>query len=394
MLSKATTHPVVTHALAGASVTLKTKDAIADSGATQIFIMENTLVVNKCATQSPLKVALADGRIVYSTHKCNVHIVGLPTILTGHIILELSIALLFGIKVLIEAGCKVHFNKHACTVWYDNKIILDGGKDETTDLWILPVRTPNLSNCIAPPLASTSDSAYAHCATTLPVGMSNPLNCIAPPAASTCNIAHAHCTITQIAFFMHTVCNRANSIQFSHQALCSPRIFTLVLKTIQRSFLKGCPNLLAKGVVKYLNPSPASAKGHMKHQCQGIESTRRGNVISSPDAGLPPPHACIENNIAQDNFDYELDQQHIITTGANIITDNNSLTGANLFCFANFGEEHTGTLYNDLTGSFPFMSLQGNVCSLVVYHYETNVILALPISGFSDEVIFDAYKQQ
>jgi hypothetical protein len=30
----------------------------------------------------------------------------------------------------------------------------------------------------------------------------------------------------------------------------------------------------------------------------------------------------------------------------------------------------------------------------MVYHYETNVILALPISGFSNKIIFGAYKQQ
>ena len=35
--------------------------AIADSGATQIFIMEGTPVKNKRPTRSPLKVALADG---------------------------------------------------------------------------------------------------------------------------------------------------------------------------------------------------------------------------------------------------------------------------------------------------------------------------------------------
>jgi hypothetical protein len=29
-----------------------------------------------------------------------------------------------------------------------------------------------------------------------------------------------------------------------------------------------------------------------------------------------------------------------------------------------------------------------------VYHYKTNAILALPISGFSDKIIFAAYKQQ
>ena len=33
------------------------------------------------------------------------------------------------------------------------------------------------------------------------------------------------------------------------------------------------------------------------------------------------------------------------------------------------------------------MSLEGNVCFLVVYHYESNTFLALPISGRSDEII-------
>jgi hypothetical protein len=49
--------------------------------------------------------------------------------------------------------------------------------------------------------------------------------------------------------------------------------------------------------------------------------------------------------------------------------------------------------YNNLTGPFPFMSLKGNECFIVVYHYEPNAILALPISGFSDDILFQAYKQ-
>jgi hypothetical protein len=32
------------------------------------------------------------------------------------------------------------------------------------------------------------------------------------------------------------------------------------------------------------------------------------------------------------------------------------------------------------------------VCYLIVYHYELNAILALPISGLNDKTIFDAYK--
>jgi hypothetical protein len=78
----------------------------------------------------------------------------------------------------------------------------------------------------------------------------------------------------QIAFFMHTVQTKANSIRFAHQSLCSPRISTL-LKAIRCSFLKGCPNLSAAGVTRYLNPSPATAKGHMKWPRMGIHSTRQ-----------------------------------------------------------------------------------------------------------------------
>ena len=94
----------------------QTNRAIADSGATQIFIMEGTPVVNKRPTPLPLKVALADGRHVMSTHICDIAIDGLPTVLTGHIIPNLSIASLFGIRVLTEAGCNVTFTKGECVV--------------------------------------------------------------------------------------------------------------------------------------------------------------------------------------------------------------------------------------------------------------------------------------
>jgi hypothetical protein len=49
-------------------------------------------------------------------------------------------------------------------------------------------------------------------------------------------------------------------------------------------------------------------------------------------------------------------------------------------------------MYNDLTGNFPFMSLDGSVCFLVMYHYEANAIFAIPIAGLDDVTIFEAYK--
>jgi hypothetical protein len=132
---------------------------------------------------------------------CDIRINGLPVVLTGHIIPDLSIALLFGIRVLPEAGCEVTFTHDECVVHYNNKIILRGEKDPSMDLWTLPLGSQDM----------TSQHA----------------NCVLPLAAPVVAKAHAHPAI-QIAFFAHTVCSKANSIRFAHQSLFSPQISTLL----------------------------------------------------------------------------------------------------------------------------------------------------------------------
>ncbi len=359
--AQALDHLVKTENAGFAGLRLDTYDAIADSCATQIFVMDGTPVVNKRPTTHPLKVALADGRIVLSTHMCDIKIDGLPTVLTGHIIPNLPIASLFGIRVLTEAGCTVTFDKNNCIVRYNGVVILRGAKDSATDLWTLPLGSPKNRT-------------------------SHHVNDMIPPAAP--EIADARVIIvTKSACFTHTVRTKANSIWFAHQSFCSPKISTL-LKALQRGYLNGCPHLTAHGVTKYLNPSPATAKEHMKRPRQGIRSTRtptgiRGNVTSQ----LSPERIAI----------HELPWPLLpFALHPNMIEDDdmaNMMLNANLYCFTAFADKHTGTIYNDLTSTFPFMSLEGNVCFLVVYHYETNAILALPISGFSNEVIFQAYKE-
>jgi len=78
--------------------------------------------------------------------------------------------------------------------------------------------------------------------------------------------------------------------------------------------------------------------------------------------------------------------------GPSIIVEDDDSPVGNIFCFAAFADKHTGVLYNDLTGLFPYMSLEGNVCYLIVYHYESNAILGLPISGFDDNTVLQRTK--
>jgi hypothetical protein len=112
--------------------------AIADTGATSIFIMERTPCKNIRPAIRPLTINLPDGTKVKLTHTCDITIPGLPKVLVGHAVPKLTIASLIGIRVLCNAGCKALFTKNKCYVWYNGNIILCGKKDPSTDLWTLP----------------------------------------------------------------------------------------------------------------------------------------------------------------------------------------------------------------------------------------------------------------
>jgi hypothetical protein len=297
-------------------------------------------VINKCPMTSPLTVSHANGQQVASTPMCDVHINGLPVVLTGHIIPELSIASLFAIVVLTKARCKVRFDKLKCTVRYNNKIILESGNDKATNLWMLPI--------------GTQQSMTSH------------RNPVLIPSTAPGNVnAHAHHATTEIVFFMHTAQNKANSIQFAHQSLCSPRISTL-LKAIRCGYLKGCPNLSAAGISKYFNLSSVTTKSHMKWPCMGIQSTRRTHIHAAaiPQEQDDPNDAAIVS-VNQSGI-ISLDNSSVASTpprpsNTNIIISDDELSEANIFCFAAFANKQTGTLYNDLTGAIQFMSLEGNI---------------------------------
>jgi hypothetical protein len=62
------------------------------------------------------------------------------------------------------------------------------------------------------------------------------------------------------------------------------------MKALKKGFLKGCPNMNKELVTKYLNPSPATAKGHMKRPKKGIRTTtRKTPLIIQPIAQIVNP---------------------------------------------------------------------------------------------------------
>jgi hypothetical protein len=200
--------------------------------------------------------------------------------------------------------------------------------------------------------------------------------------------------VVNMATFTHSVKTRANKVKLTHQSLCNPKILTL-LKAVRKGFLKGCPNLTKKLILKYLNPSPATAKGHMKRPKHGIKSThpkppKESGITKIPVISYPPqveqmevPEVLIEEQLRPVNA----------TNLPNQIGDDGDESIANVFCFGAFADKNSDIVYHDLTGSFPFMSYNGSICFFILYHYESNAILGTPIAGLDKISIFKAYKK-
>jgi hypothetical protein len=145
-------------------------------------------------------------------------------------------------------------------------------------------------------------------------------------------------------------------------------------------------------ILKYLNPSPATAKGNTKHPRHGICSTwPKGSITDNVPlllvAQIAPPVLPIIQEVP-----VYLGPAYRTQSGPNIIVDKGNESVANVFCFGAFADQNSGIVYHNLMGSFPFMSYNGSVCFLVLYHYKSNCILATPIGRLDNMSIFQAYK--
>jgi hypothetical protein len=190
-----------------------------------------------------------------------------------------------------------------------------------------------------------------------------------------------------LASFLYHRTTKTNAVKFMHQSLCNPPI-TSLLKAINTGFLRGAPHLNAKSICKYLMPSPATSKGHMKHPRKGLRSITHKQTC--PSLPRPPTsnHPFMPGLILDDSDEDDDDEPQLA-----FISDINNESIANVFCFGAFANKNTGVVYNNCTGNFPFMSLDGNVCFFAMYHYKTNAIFAMPIPGLDSGNILNAYKK-
>jgi hypothetical protein len=111
--------------------------------------MDDIDIANKRVASKPLTIHLPDGCKVKSTQIYNIVITGLPTVLMGHIVPDLALALLVGIRPICKVGCRVIFDKDKCDVEFEGKVILRRYKDLSTDFWTLPITPDGIQSALS-----------------------------------------------------------------------------------------------------------------------------------------------------------------------------------------------------------------------------------------------------
>jgi hypothetical protein len=297
--------------------------AIAGTGLASIFIMKGTPHKNLHMVDHPITITLPGGSKVVPTHICDITISGLPTILTGHIVPGVTMAFLIGIRIICKAGCKVTFKDKRCEFVYKNTIILHGYKDQTIDLWTLPLTLKKISK-------------------------TTPVEVTTSPNSAPCK------PIAETASFSYTRTNKINNIKFAHQSLCNPPISSLI-KTINAGFLKGAPHLDTHSVQKYLFASPATSKGHMKRLHKGIQSIRTTKPTTATQvySFLRRPQQVEDHTMPGLNHPQHNDKADNRTIGPppHLIHELNNNSIPIVFCFKVFMDKISGVVHNDCTGN-------------------------------------------
>ena len=245
---------------------------------------------------------------------CQLNLPQLPlTAREAHLIPGLTHSSLISIGKLCDSGCTAIFDAQQVSIRKNNETPLIGSRDHTNGLWRLPLQ---ITTTVPP----TIDAHEAY------------------------NNAHQTQSIPAL-------------INYLHAAAFSPATSTW-LQAIQKGFFSTWPGLTTTAVKKYLQPSEATAKGH-------LDQTRK-NARSTKGPTLP-----------RETSEAEPTQE-----------PNNQTTN---WLFATI--ESTGKIYTNQTGRFPVTSSQGSKYVLVLYDYDTNAILTEALKNRTAPEILRAYHK-
>ena len=229
--------------------------ACADSGCTSTICIPGTPLKNLRPTTKPIRLKAANGGWIETTHEGEIDIPGLPPAARkAHICPGLANMSLVGIKTLVDAGCEVLFSKDDCIVLYEGSIVWKGGRQARSGLWILPLSPDGVEEMAKLQLSPTK--------------WANTVEELRKEAEMSDQSGG-----DQVNNAFHTT-TKAELIKYLHQAAFSP-VKATWKKAIENGHFTTWPGLTPEAVEKYLTRhSPATDKGHMARQKQGVRPTK------------------------------------------------------------------------------------------------------------------------
>ena len=288
-----------------------------NSGATNHYLSTASISALRHIKQNnAVQVSLPDNTILQSTHTGNLPLKHLSTAATkAHILPGLHNNSLLSLGQLADDGCMILLSKIYMHVFKNFELILKGFRNNIDGLWDVPLQLhPN--------------GKPNYCPT-----MPNKLSVITPVKQHTQTL-----------------------IQYLHAALFSPAKSTII-KTLQNNHFTGWPGFTLDYLHKYLQDTPATAKGHLDQHRKNFQSM-------------------CTTKLTDDNFSPQ-DPTRSHQVAATIIQHKNK-----------------DLAYFDLTGALPYTSARGHKYVFILYNYDTNAILAQPLTTRGATEIKNAWIKQ
>jgi hypothetical protein len=155
---------------------------------------------------------------------------------------------------------------------------------------------------------------------------------------------------------------KAESVKYLHAALGFPTKETL-LAAARAGFLTSWPGLNVTTINKHFPESVETQKGHMKHQRQGVRSTKIPQL---------QPETTVEERIELEKQLKALKQKH-----------------RDIFIQV---YEEKEIVYSDQTGKFPTTSSRGNKYLMVLYYIDGSYIMLEPMKSRQENEMIRAHK--
>ena len=317
----------------------------------------------------------------------------------GHVLSNLKSSSLIAMGPLCDDGCTIVLTNKKLTAIKNNKIILQGQRNQRDGLWDIPLKRHTV--CM-----NNYQQPKSHPSLYIPVGQQprppekkQPVEqpqqkrekqhdiqttryavnnissvvldtIIAQQQLQDQNDIYKRVLIEptdkKISVIIRKRQTHLDLVRYLHAACFSP-VKSTWLKAIKNNNFVTWPALTESLVTNHLPISTATVQGHLHQQKQNLQSTK----ISEPtnkDNDLTIEH--------QDAFPSAPQPNTKCNHVAYILINRNDMT----------------TAYQDLTGRFPVKSSSGNEYILIGYHYDANCILGHPVKDRKGPTLAKAWR--